>query len=308
MLGLPARPPPPGGHRLPAAVLREPARRRQRPRELARPVQGPAGDGGRQPEDGRLRRPRGRGADPRPQQGRRAAGRPRATSPRPPMSYRYGDVVSPYLVVNEPLSVEDEHFVDCILTGMRPLTDGDNGLAVVEVLEAAQLSVRAATGRGPLARCAGASTVPSSRSRARRTGRPPGRRCEPAGPHAGPRSGALPRPVRDDRGRPGGGDRRVERAARRPAPSSAGRRWPASSRTGPPSAGPATPSVSPTAPTPCTSRCARSGSAPATRWSCPANTFVATAEAVVLAGARPRFADVDPDTLLITAGDPRRRR
>jgi dTDP-4-amino-4,6-dideoxygalactose transaminase len=33
----------------------------------------------------------------------------------------------------------------------------------------------------------------------------------------------------------------------------------------------------------------------------PANTFVATAEAVVLAGATPRFADVDPDTLLITA-------
>lgn len=32
----------------------------------------------------------------------------------------------------------------------------------------------------------------------------------------------------------------------------------------------------------------------------PANTFVATAEAVVLAGARPRFADVDPDTLLLT--------
>jgi dTDP-4-amino-4,6-dideoxygalactose transaminase len=33
----------------------------------------------------------------------------------------------------------------------------------------------------------------------------------------------------------------------------------------------------------------------------PANTFVATAEAVLLAGARPRFADVDPGTLLITA-------
>jgi dTDP-4-amino-4,6-dideoxygalactose transaminase len=33
----------------------------------------------------------------------------------------------------------------------------------------------------------------------------------------------------------------------------------------------------------------------------PANTFVATAEAVVLAGATPRFADVDPDTLLLTA-------
>jgi dTDP-4-amino-4,6-dideoxygalactose transaminase len=33
----------------------------------------------------------------------------------------------------------------------------------------------------------------------------------------------------------------------------------------------------------------------------PVNTFVATAEAVVLAGATPRFADVDPDTLLLTA-------
>jgi dTDP-4-amino-4,6-dideoxygalactose transaminase len=33
----------------------------------------------------------------------------------------------------------------------------------------------------------------------------------------------------------------------------------------------------------------------------PANTFVATAEAVVLVGAIPRFVDVDPDTLLMTA-------
>jgi dTDP-4-amino-4,6-dideoxygalactose transaminase len=33
----------------------------------------------------------------------------------------------------------------------------------------------------------------------------------------------------------------------------------------------------------------------------PANSFVATAEAVVLAGATPRFADVDPETLLVTA-------
>ena len=57
-----------------------------------------------------------------------------------PMSYRYGDVVAPYLVVNEPLALEDEHFVDCALTGMRPTTDGWNGLSVVEVLEAAQLS------------------------------------------------------------------------------------------------------------------------------------------------------------------------
>jgi len=59
---------------------------------------------------------------------------------QPPMSYRYGDVVAPFLAVNEPLMVEDEHFLDCAISGMHPLTDGANGLAVVEVLEAAQLS------------------------------------------------------------------------------------------------------------------------------------------------------------------------
>jgi predicted dehydrogenase len=61
---------------------------------------------------------------------------------QPPMSYQYGDVVSPYLVVNEPLSVEDQHFVDCIQTGLKPLTGGESGLAVVEALEAAEVSMR----------------------------------------------------------------------------------------------------------------------------------------------------------------------
>jgi predicted dehydrogenase len=60
---------------------------------------------------------------------------------QPPMSYRYGDVVSPYIAPDEPLTVQDEHFVECIATNVRPLTDGANGLAVVEVLEAAQLSL-----------------------------------------------------------------------------------------------------------------------------------------------------------------------
>lgn len=59
----------------------------------------------------------------------------------PPMSYRYGDVVAPYLVFNEPLRIEDEHFVDCAQTGMEPLTNGENGLAVVKALEAAQISM-----------------------------------------------------------------------------------------------------------------------------------------------------------------------
>ena len=60
---------------------------------------------------------------------------------RPPMSYRYGDITSPYVASDEPLAVQDAHFARCLATGARPNTDGANGLAVVEVLEAAQLSL-----------------------------------------------------------------------------------------------------------------------------------------------------------------------
>lgn len=61
---------------------------------------------------------------------------------QPPLSYRYGDIVVPFISPDEPLAVQDRHFVDCIATGARPLTDGANGLAVVEALEAAELSRR----------------------------------------------------------------------------------------------------------------------------------------------------------------------
>ena len=60
---------------------------------------------------------------------------------QPPMSYRYGDVVAPYLTVPEPLLLEDEHFVDCAVTGAEPVSGGRSGLAVVAVLEAAQMSL-----------------------------------------------------------------------------------------------------------------------------------------------------------------------
>jgi predicted dehydrogenase len=61
---------------------------------------------------------------------------------QPPMSYRYGDILVPFVASDEPLGVQDRHFVECIRTGAAPLTDAANGLAVVEVLEAAQLSLR----------------------------------------------------------------------------------------------------------------------------------------------------------------------
>jgi predicted dehydrogenase len=61
---------------------------------------------------------------------------------QPPLSYRYGDIVVPFISPDEPLAVQDRHFIECIATGSRPLTDGANGLAVVEALEAAELSRR----------------------------------------------------------------------------------------------------------------------------------------------------------------------
>jgi predicted dehydrogenase len=54
-----------------------------------------------------------------------------------PVTYRSGDIVSPYLYFHEPLQVQDDHFIDCVRTGARPRTPGERGLEIVRVLEAA---------------------------------------------------------------------------------------------------------------------------------------------------------------------------
>jgi len=59
-----------------------------------------------------------------------------------PMSYRYGGISAPFIQMHEPLSVQDQHFVDCVAAGRRPRSDGESGLAVVRVLEAAALSMQ----------------------------------------------------------------------------------------------------------------------------------------------------------------------
>lgn len=59
-----------------------------------------------------------------------------------PLSYRYGDVTAPFIEQPEPLRVQDRHFVECALSGVRPRTDGESGLAVVQVLEAAAEAMR----------------------------------------------------------------------------------------------------------------------------------------------------------------------
>ncbi len=59
-----------------------------------------------------------------------------------PMSYRTGDIRSPFVSFEEPLGVQDHEFVRCAMDGTRPRTDGMNGLAVVKVLEGANISMR----------------------------------------------------------------------------------------------------------------------------------------------------------------------
>jgi len=58
------------------------------------------------------------------------------------MVYRTGDIVSPKIETTEPLRLEAEHFLSCIRTGGRPVTDGEMGLRVVATLEAADASLR----------------------------------------------------------------------------------------------------------------------------------------------------------------------
>lgn len=63
------------------------------------------------------------------------------------INYRAGDVWSPHLEPSEPLQNVVRHFAECVQTGQRPLTDGEAGLRVVRILEAAQRSIKAQGGR-----------------------------------------------------------------------------------------------------------------------------------------------------------------
>lgn len=58
------------------------------------------------------------------------------------VGYRTGDMWAPKLAVTEALRTEGEHFVDCVIHGKTPKTDGQLGLRVVELIEAACASMR----------------------------------------------------------------------------------------------------------------------------------------------------------------------
>ena len=63
------------------------------------------------------------------------------------VGYRTGDVWSPRIDQGEPLQAMIRHFAECIAENKAPLTDGEAGLRVVRILEAAQRSIKAQGGR-----------------------------------------------------------------------------------------------------------------------------------------------------------------
>lgn len=71
-------------------------------------------------------------------------------------SYRWGDMWAPRVDPTEALLAEVRHFMDCVENGTRPISDGEAGLRVVKILEAATESM---TNRGQLVELAEARAV-----------------------------------------------------------------------------------------------------------------------------------------------------
>ncbi len=58
-----------------------------------------------------------------------------------PFHMRDGDIISPRVEVSEPLKNQCGHFIDCVNQGCPPLTDGQAGLEVVQVMSAINQSI-----------------------------------------------------------------------------------------------------------------------------------------------------------------------
>ena len=59
------------------------------------------------------------------------------------LTVRSGDILIPRISLQEPLTLECRHFLECVRDRRTPLTDGADGLRVVKVLAAAQASLDA---------------------------------------------------------------------------------------------------------------------------------------------------------------------
>ncbi|MFH0869439.1 MAG: Gfo/Idh/MocA family oxidoreductase [archaeon] len=56
--------------------------------------------------------------------------------------YKHGDIIIPKIDFIEPLLDECKHFIDCIEKGVHTKTDGESGLRVIRLLEAASKSLK----------------------------------------------------------------------------------------------------------------------------------------------------------------------
>ncbi len=62
-------------------------------------------------------------------------------------SYHYGDIYTPYIKQVEPLRVECQHFIDCIMSGKKSDSSGEEGMKVVRILEKATHSLKNGGGK-----------------------------------------------------------------------------------------------------------------------------------------------------------------
>lgn len=63
-------------------------------------------------------------------------------------AYHYGDMYAPYVKQEEPLKSECQHFLDSITNGTSPLSCGERGMELVQILEASSESLK--RGGGPV--------------------------------------------------------------------------------------------------------------------------------------------------------------
>ena len=55
---------------------------------------------------------------------------------------RDGRIICPKIEMAEPLKMQCEHFIDCVINSKRPFTDGKNGLEVVRIMKAIERSIK----------------------------------------------------------------------------------------------------------------------------------------------------------------------
>jgi predicted dehydrogenase len=62
-------------------------------------------------------------------------------NPKQDFSYRFGDILKPRIEMEEPLKVEIDHFLNCVIKRISPITGPKHAAAVVSILEAGQKSL-----------------------------------------------------------------------------------------------------------------------------------------------------------------------